>query len=250
MRTKISTRTLEQLLTHADPGERAEALRRVRDVSARGLAPQVEELLNDRRSEVRYESAQTLGAFLRGSGHAPHALMRRVDDRSLLVRVAAIEALGMIGDRKAATTIRSRLRDPAHLVRAYAGGSIGALRPRWARTVLAQAAATERSPRARVGLLEGLFLSGDRGALIGLLRLLRSKQYRVRSAVANTVASLALPNHEAATTTLAALERALASEPTVAARSSLAAAIEHVKRHASKRSGPRTLPRETVALRS
>lgn len=224
---QVNKRVLEASLNAANPGERADALRRVSEWPVRSLVGRVEALLDDRRAEVRYEAAQTIGELLRGSGRAPDALVRHVDDRAPLVRVAAIEALGDIGERRGAAHIQARLLDRDPLVRAYAGAAIGALRPRWARAVLTKAAAKERSSRARVGLYEGLFLSGDRRALHPILALLRSRQYRVRCAVANTVAGLAL-DREAATAALDVLETALASEPTVAAKSSLERAIDVV----------------------
>jgi hypothetical protein len=96
-----------------------------------------------------------------------------------------------------------------------------------ARTALANASRRERSSRARVGVYEALFRLGDQPSLQRLLALLRSKQYRVRCAVANTVGELPL-NPESKADVRRALREALAAEQTVAASSSLESALRRL----------------------
>jgi HEAT repeat protein len=227
---KISTLTTLARALHAEePDERAEALRQVVSPSMRDLTPLVVELLADRHSEVRYEAAHALGRVLAGSGKAPAALLRAIVDRDELVRVAASEAAGDIGDRRAAPQLRRRFNDPSPLVRSYAASASGLLGLQSARTALANASRHERSARARVGVCEALFRLGDQSSLQRLLALLRSKQGPVRSAVANTVAELPL-NSESKREVRRALREALAAEQTVAATSSLKFALRRLRR--------------------
>lgn len=218
--------TLARALDAEAPEERAEGLMHV--ASAMGdLAPRVTELLADRHRDVRYEAAQALGRVLAGSGRAPVALLRAIGDRDEFVRIAASEAAGDIGDRRAAPQLRRRLNDPSPLVRSYAASALGLLGLESARTALANASRRERSSRARVGVYEALFRLGDQPSLQRLLALLRSKQYRVRCAVANTVGELPL-NPESKADVRRALREALAAEQTVAASSSLESALRRL----------------------
>jgi HEAT repeat protein len=186
-------------------------------------------LLADRRREVRYEAAQSLGRVLAGSGKAPAALLRAIGDRDELVRIAACEAAGDIGDKRAAPQLRRRLNDPSPLVRSYAASALGMLAVDGARGALVKASRRERSSIARVGLYEALVRLGEQSALQRLLALLRSKQYRVRSAVANTVAELPLDS-ESKSEVRRALREAIAVEQTVAAASSLKFALRRLRR--------------------
>jgi HEAT repeat protein len=215
-------------LRSEDPNARAEALRQVTNSSRADLTPVLVELLADRHREVRYEAAQALGRVLRGSGKAPAALLRAIADRDELVRVAASEAAGDIGDKRAARQLRRRLNDPSSLVRSWAASALGWLSVRGARGALMTASRRERSATARVGIYEALFRLGEPSSLQQLLALLRSKQYRVRCAVANTVADLPLdPGSKGEVRR--ALREALAAEQTVAATSSLKFALRRLR---------------------
>src|SRR5207248_759299 len=108
--------------------------------------------------------------------------------------------------------------------------AIGVLRDYSARPVLHKALLKERSARARVGFLVGLFLLGDKQQLAALMALLENKSYRVRCAAANTLARLPLSASERRAVVEKLSER-LKLETTVAARSSLGSAINRLKKH-------------------
>jgi HEAT repeat protein len=134
-----------------------------------------------------------------------------------------------IGDRVAAQPLRKALLDRSPLVRSYAASAIGVLEDHSARTILYQRLLKERSPRARVGLLHGLFRLGDKQQLWALVALLESKSYRVRCAVANTLADLPLTLAEKRDV-VRHLNQRLKSETTVAARSSFESALKQLKK--------------------
>jgi HEAT repeat protein len=191
------------------------------------MKPRLVELLADRDGSVRYEAAHALGRALAGSGKAPVALLRCIDDRDELVTIAAIEAAGDIGDKRAAPRIRRRLNDPSPLVRSWAASALGLLGARGAHGALMEASRRERSSTARVGMYEALSRLGEPSSLESLLALLRSKQYRVRCAVANAVAELPI-GPDCRGEVRRALRQALAAEQTVAAASSLKSALRRV----------------------
>jgi HEAT repeat protein len=123
--------------------------------------PRLVALVAERDCEVRYEAAQALGRVLAGSRKAPAALVRAIGDRDELVRVAASEAAGDIGDKRAAPRLRRRLNDPSPLVPSYAAAALGMLGVHGARGALVDASRRERSARARVGIYEALFQLGE-----------------------------------------------------------------------------------------
>ena len=118
-------------------------------------------------------------------------------------------------------------------MRSYAASAIGVLGDRSARKVLQKALVKEHSARARVGLLVGLFLLGDKQQLPTLADLLENRSYRVRCAAANTLARLPLSASENRLVVQRLRER-LELETTVAARSSLENAIEGLEHKQGK----------------
>jgi HEAT repeat protein len=218
---------LSRALRAEDPAARADVLRRVGKSSPADVTPQIVELLEDRNWEVRYEAAHALGRVLAGSALAPAALLRCIDDRNELVRIAASEAAGDIGDKRAIPRLRRRLSDRSPIVRSWAAFALGMLGGRSARGALTNASRRERSALARVGIYGALFQLGDQQSLHSLLALLRSKRYVVRNAVANTVAELTLDD-ESRTEVRRALRQALTTEQTIAATSSLKSALRRL----------------------
>src|SRR5215203_1429411 len=194
------------------------------------------------RALARCHAIEAAGQSLAGSRSAPRELIQATRDGRWLVRVIAIEALQAISDPRSFGALRTCVRDPSSIVRSYAAVAAAAVDPARARPVIRRLAVSERWARARVGVFEASFRLGDRAVLGTLLRLLKSRQYRVRCATANTLASLQLTATERAQVR-GAVDTALAIEPTVAARSSLETA-----RQAVTRAAPRTATARTAAV--
>jgi len=190
----------------------------------------LEEQIRSRRVEERYLAAESLGEHLRGTRKAPRWLVKSLgSDRSTLVRASIAESLGYIKDKTASHALAASLSDASPIVRAYAAGSLGRIGGRSYGRVLTRLKQSERSARARVGVAEGLLWLGDSAGLEMLRGLLRSKQYRVRCAAANALASVPL-NAQGATIAVESVTKALKLERTEAAKSSLRSALTTLRR--------------------
>lgn len=190
----------------------------------------LERQMRSRGVEERYLSAETVGQRLRGTRKAPVWLVKSLgSDRSSLVRASVAESLGYIEDRFTSRALVRSLSDESPIVRAYAAGSLGRIGGGNNRKALTRLKDSERSARARVGIAEGLLWLGDPTGLEMLRRLLRSKQYRVRCAAANALASVPL-NARANRIALDVASAALALERTEAAKSSLRNALTALQR--------------------
>ena len=87
----------------------------------------------------------------------------------------------------------------------------------------------EKEDSAKVGLLEALFLLGKGDALSSFLGLLSSDDYRVRCSVANSLENMPL-NGIQIESAMAALSRAESEALGVADKSSIASAMDKLKR--------------------
>lgn len=181
--------------------------------------PHLLKALADRDYEVRLTAAESLGDLI-SDQKSPPALVRLLEDRDALVRITAAEELEEIGDRRALPKLRQVLNDPDGLVRSYVAGAIGALGGKRDIRVLEHRLQVERSPQAKVGLLHGLYRLGKREYFPAFLKLLESKNYRVRCAVANTLPMMDL-DKSAIPEARSALRRALSRETTLAAREAI-----------------------------
>ena len=181
------------------------------------------------RELARADAIKTIGRSLAGGRSASRDVIDATRDPAWLVRIEALEALRDIGDARSFAAARACLRDRSPLVRSYAAVAVAIIDPSRARPLLRRAVLGDRSSIARIGYFDGLFALGQRDALGGLLRLLRSRQYRVRCAAANTVANLELTPAER-TEVRRAVDAALAVESTIAARSTLETASRALRR--------------------
>jgi HEAT repeat protein len=104
---------------------------------------------NARAPATRVWSARLLGRI--GDPIATEPLMARLRDRQDLLRIAVVEALGHIGDRRALQDlIQATLRDPAGQVRAHAAGAIAKIEKERVQDVLVSALADpDYATRAR-----------------------------------------------------------------------------------------------------
>lgn len=183
------------------------------------------------RELARCDAIEATGQALAGSRSAPRELIQATRDRRMLVRVVAIEALQDIGDRRSFAALRACVRDSNPIVRSYAAVAAAVVDPARARPLIRRLAVAERSSLARVGVLEASFSLGDRTALGRLLRLLGSRQFRVRCAVANTLTDVELTAAERIGA-LRAVRAGLSIEATVAARSTMETARRALMRAA------------------
>lgn len=211
--------------------ECAQALRskQWRPADADGIAT----ALTDRSVEVRYEAAEVLGCLLANRRRAPRALLRAATDRNSLVRTCVAEALGDIGDPAATPALKRLLRDRHPVVRSYAASSLATVAGIRARPLLLRAASRDRSSLALVGHYGALVATGDQAYVDPLIRLLGSRQYRVRCASANTLADLPLQADDR-TRAIRALQATLAIEPTIAARSTIEGVLRDLRRRRSR----------------
>ena len=97
---------------------------------------------------------------------------------------------------------------------------------------LRRASVNERSDGVRLGILEGLWLLGDRDAFDEALHRVNSSDCRVRCATAAALAGTFLSRRTRPLIVTALVER-LAVEETRAARSSIASALSTLQRSAS-----------------
>jgi len=179
----------------------------------------------------RADAIRAIGQSLAGGRSASRHVIDATRDPALLVRIEALEALRDIGDPRSFAAARACLRDRSSLVRSYAAVAVAVIDPARARALLGRAVRNDRSSTARVGYVDALFTLGERERLGDLLKLLKSRQYRVRCAAANTLATLDLTTDECVVVRRA-VGVALAVEPTIAARSSLKRALRVLRRRA------------------
>jgi HEAT repeat protein len=218
---------LAEAMRDPSPSVRSSAIRIVADHEVGAAIPHVEKLLSDRSERVRIAAVEGLGAF-RG-GLSPAKLYPSLKDSSFLVRIGALESLALLKDLKAPPRIAPLLSDKNPLVRAYAARSIAALQGGSYTQVIHETLEKEREDSAKVGLLEALFLLGRGEALSSFLELLSSDDYRVRCSVANSLENMPL-NGIQIETAMAALSRAESEALGVADKSSIATAMDKLKR--------------------
>jgi HEAT repeat protein len=205
--------------------DRIKSIELLRQLPAQQGIPQLVTALRDPSVKVRVSSIEALGELCR---KAPRQLVLKLRDSDELVRVAAVEALENIGDPRAVPNLRQCVKDPSPLVRSFASSALGTFGVKKDESNLRKSLAGERSGLARAGMCAGLYLLGDRNSVESLLSLTNSRLYRVRCAAANTLASLPLSRAESAKVVDYLTDR-LKTETTVAARSSLVAAIRELK---------------------
>jgi HEAT repeat protein len=139
------------------------------------------------------------------------------------------ESLGCIGDRRALPALWRAINDTSSLVRCYVAEAIGKLGSKKDVKKLEKALRHETSDAARIGFYQALYVQGQRDVLQPMLMLLQSNDYRVRCATANTLSEI-IANKSDSLLALRTLRTALKQELTVAAKSSIRAAIRSLGR--------------------
>lgn len=186
---------LRSALDDRSPAVRERAVLLVTEHGLTEASLLVERLLKDRNELVRHNAAECVGIL--GDNESPHPGLRALlSDRSALVRAQAAESLGLVGDEGALPKLTRLLGDRTPYVRSYAASAIGYLQGFAHRKRIRQTLENEKSEVARVGMLEALFLMGERSTLPEFLGLLESSDYHVRCGVANALEVMPLDASE------------------------------------------------------
>ncbi len=117
----------ERELSSADPAVRAQALRVLAGARATGARPQVIRLLRDRSPRVRRAAVAALGSIGFGGRRHLHAVIERLYDGDLQVRLAAVRVLGDSREAAARRALLPVLRDGSLVVRRAAAMALEAL---------------------------------------------------------------------------------------------------------------------------
>ena len=175
----------------------------------------------DRSAEVRMRVVEALGTLTSGT-HG--ALASALTDTDELVRLQAAESIEKRAGVRTLSTLRLALRDPSPLVRSYVAAAIGRAGAKRDRALLRARARSESSDTARLGFYEGLWLLGGRNVLIRAMRLLNSRDYRVRSATARALATT-FRTHHTQHAIIVSLRNRLRRERTNAVRQALSESL-------------------------
>ena len=189
--------------------------------------------LGHRDYEVRMRAVERLGVLLTENS-APRELIGMLEDNDDLVRVAAAETLGRIGDREALPDLWKAINDSSSLVRSYVAQAIGMLGDAADAEKLVKRLKHERDTHSKMGIYEALYRLGDDRYLLKLIALLKSRDYRIRCAVANALPTL-LDDRSLAQFILSILRGVMSKEPTIAAKSSMSSAIMCIDRYIKTR---------------
>jgi HEAT repeat protein len=213
-------------LADKNPAHRLTAVETLTEWGGKRAVAALMEALNDSNWEVRKEAAKSLGTL--GAVKAVGALVETLKDRDELVRVFAAESLGMIGKSEAVPALIGALADSSWLVRGWAATALGDIGDNRALTHLEQALIREKSNFVRLNLWAALFKMGRKETLPLILKLLKSKSYRVRCAVVNTLTEIADESNRIII--IEHFKQALKREETVAVRSSLESALSQLEK--------------------
>lgn len=145
-------------------------------------------LLNDSESLVRIQALKSL--MLIGEKKYFKKVVPMLNDKEEIVRINAVECVAALGRRDAIRYLKKHINDRSEIVRSFIGASIGEIGARKEVSTLEKRLEVEKSPLAKVGLLEGLYQLGQEKRLLELLCLLSHPKYHVRCAVANSASEI------------------------------------------------------------
>jgi HEAT repeat protein len=193
---KAFVNSVPAALSARNPAVRETAIALIMEHEVKDAAQLIEPLLNDQNDNVRYSAAECIGLLNEGRGTNFPSLRRLLRDPARLVRVQAVESVGLVGDRGALPAVVRLLSDKDPIVRSYASSTVGALRGSSYLNKLRHALMIEKQNLARVGFYEALFQLGQRKVLPDMLKLLGSSDYHVRCGIANTLERMSLSPSE------------------------------------------------------
>ena len=202
----ISREQLLNLLNSPDPQQRLNAATSLgirREVAAVGALLEVVER-PDEIEIVKVEAIEALG-MLRDTGVMPRLLDHLSREPAPRVRGQIIDLLGELGGEQAWSVLRTLLQtDPSPAVRGQAAVALGRLKDPSARAVLEERLRDEPETHTRLALLQGLGLLGDPAALSTVLSLFSTAtEPLLRQGTARTMGMLG--DHRATAPLVAAL---------------------------------------------
>src|SRR5689334_4946746 len=106
--------------------------------------------------EVRMRAVEKLGTLLLGKP-APPSLIEMLKDRDELVRVAAAESLGKIGDPKVLSSLWENIENASPLMRRYIAQAIGCLGSDRDAVKLEARLKHEKNKSSRLGFYQALY---------------------------------------------------------------------------------------------
>lgn len=183
-------------------------------------------LASDTNSEIRYNAVESLINFPEQEVFS--SLTKRLTDNNELVRIVTVEVLGENYLELAIPHLIPLLSDKASLVRSYVAETLGKSGDKRLIPLFKKALQQEKRNIARLGFYIGLYLLGESSCLKSILSLLKTRSYRVRCAVANSLESLS--TKENYNLIMEHLNLALSKEQTVAAKSSITNAIQGISK--------------------
>ncbi|MEJ5250798.1 MAG: HEAT repeat domain-containing protein [Chthonomonadetes bacterium] len=150
-----------------------------------------------------------------------------------VVRCSAAEQLGYWEKPSVLPFLVAALADRSWLVRGWAAAAIGDMNVIRYRTlhiqrIVEEAFRLETHPFPKLNMGYALYRFGDRGYLDYILSLLSHRSYRIRCAVANTLLEILQENIADTGVIYHAVEQALQTEKTVAARESFRRVLDRL----------------------
>lgn len=218
---------LKKALTDKSPSVRGLAAEIIGEREIAEMLPSLFLALTDPSAEVRMFAVESIGRLPLNKASI-NALTKMLWDRDELVRTTAVDALRSVRRPDLFASLTKALDDRSPIVRSSAAAAIGDIGLAKGFRVLSSRLSSEKDEHAQIGLLLGLIKLGHEEYLEQLLDFLRSGNYRIRCATANSILELtdSIKNKPLV---LKKLREALKKERTVAARSSISNALNALK---------------------
>lgn len=176
-------------------------------------------------NEVRRTVIESLVNY--NSNDVINAIIVLLEDSDELVRITAAESLGLLKSSKSIPSLVKSLSDKSELVRSYAAASLGEIGDKNIIYTLKEKLKQEKRNAARLGYYYGLYLLGEKEYLNNIIKLLKTKSYKVRSSSVNSLVNMV--NKENVLLIKNELNKALITEQTIAVKSSIQAALSEIE---------------------
>lgn len=192
MGAKEAVPVILELLESHDHDVQANAAYALGELANKNVGADLLKLLDDPNVLVRVNAVEALGLleYTEGLPRIIHTLRNDIDP---LVRLQAAETLGMLGNVKALSALLEALNDSDSGVRAYAADSIGRLKAIEALPILDKKKDVEQSLFTKAYLLSAMYQLGDKNALTALFDLAGIADETLSVTILNLVVDLAMP---------------------------------------------------------